>query len=61
MATIKQVQVEAHMGERFKIEARSTTHALCDQPKTGGGEDAGPTRSNTCSSRWRDVSPRSGG
>ena len=44
MATIKQVQVEAHMGERFKIESKIRDHTLyVDQPKTGGGEDAGPT------------------
>lgn len=44
MATIKQVQVEAHLGDRFKIESRIGNHTLVvDQPKTGGGEDAGPT------------------
>ncbi len=44
MATVKQVRVEAHMGERFKIESKIGNHALVvDQPKTGGGEDAGPT------------------
>ena len=44
MATIKQVQVEAHMGELFKIESKIHDHTLyVDQPKTGGGEDAGPT------------------
>lgn len=44
MATIKQVQVEAHLGERFKIESRIHDHVVyVDQPKAGGGEDAGPT------------------
>jgi len=44
MATVKKVQVEAHLGERFKIESTIGNHTLVvDQPKTGGGEDAGPT------------------
>lgn len=44
MATVKHVAVEAHLGERFKIESRIGNHTLfVDQPKTGGGEDAGPT------------------
>jgi len=44
MATIKHVAVEAHMGERFRIESKIGDHTLyVDQPKTGGGEDAGPT------------------
>jgi uncharacterized OsmC-like protein len=44
MATVKKVQVEAHLGERFKIESKIGNHTLVvDQPKTGGGEDAGPT------------------
>jgi uncharacterized OsmC-like protein len=44
VATIKQVRVEAHMGERFKIESTIGNHTVfVDQPKTGGGEDAGPT------------------
>jgi uncharacterized OsmC-like protein len=44
MATVKKVQVEAHLGERFKIESKIGNHTLIvDQPKTGGGEDAGPT------------------
>lgn len=44
MATVKKVQVEAHLGERFKIESTIGSHTLIvDQPKTGGGEDAGPT------------------
>jgi uncharacterized OsmC-like protein len=44
MATVKHVAVEAHLGERFKIESRIGNHTLfVDQPKTGGGEDSGPT------------------
>jgi len=44
VATVKHVAVEAHMGERFKIESTIGSHTLIvDQPKTGGGEDAGPT------------------
>jgi len=44
VATIKHVAVEAHLGERFKIESKIGDHTLyVDQPKTGGGEDAGPT------------------
>lgn len=44
MATVKRVHVEAHLGERFKIESTIGNHTLVvDQPKTGGGEDAGPT------------------
>jgi len=44
MATVKKVQVEAHLGERFKIESTIGNHTLVvDQPKTGGGGDAGPT------------------
>ena len=43
MATIKHMRVEAHMGERFKIESKIGNHTVVvDQPKTGGGEDAGP-------------------
>ena len=42
MATVKHVAVEAHLGERFKIESTIGSHTLIvDQPKTGGGEDAG--------------------
>jgi uncharacterized OsmC-like protein len=44
VATIKQVRVEAHLGERFKIESKIGNHTLIvDQPKMGGGDDAGPT------------------
>ncbi len=44
MAAVKHVTVEAHLGERFKIDSTIGNHALVvDQPKTGGGDDAGPT------------------
>ncbi len=44
MATVKHVTVDAHLGERFKIESKIGNHTLVvDQPKTGGGDDAGPT------------------
>jgi putative redox protein len=44
VATVKHVAVEAHLGERFKIESTIGSHALIvDQPTTAGGEDAGPT------------------
>jgi len=44
VATVKHVAVEAHLGERFRLESRIGNHTLyVDQPKTGGGEDAGPT------------------
>jgi len=44
VASVKHVTVEAHLGERFKIESTIGSHALIvDQPKTAGGEDAGPT------------------
>jgi putative redox protein len=44
VAAVKPVQVEARLGERFKIESQIRDHRLyVDQPKTGGGEDAGPT------------------
>ena len=44
MATIKHVVVEARMGERFKIESTIGNHTVVvDQPKSGGGDDAGPT------------------
>lgn len=43
MATIKNVRVDARSLEGFKIEttARQFT-AVIDQPKAGGGNDAGP-------------------
>jgi len=44
VATVKRVRVDAHMGERFRIESTIGNHPLIvDQPKTAGGEDAGPT------------------
>ena len=44
MATFKTVQVEAKLGEKFKLESRIRKHLLyVDQPPAGGGEDAGPT------------------
>jgi uncharacterized OsmC-like protein len=44
MAAVKHVVVEARMGERFKIESTIGNHTvIVDQPKTAGGEDAGPT------------------
>ena len=44
MATVKHVRVDAHMGERFRIESTIGNHPLIvDQPKTAGGDDAGPT------------------
>jgi len=44
MATLKQVQVEAALGPRFKIESRIREHTLfVDQPANAGGENAGPT------------------
>jgi uncharacterized OsmC-like protein len=44
MATFKTVQVEARLGDKFKVESRIRKHLLyVDQPPAGGGEDAGPT------------------
>lgn len=44
MATMKTVQVEATLQEKFKIETRIRNHvAYIDQPVAGGGTDAGPT------------------
>lgn len=44
MAAIKHVTVVARMGERFKIESTIGSHTvIVDQPKTSGGDDAGPT------------------
>ena len=44
MATLKQVEVVAQLGERFTIESKIRGHVLyVDQPKAAGGEDAGPT------------------
>jgi uncharacterized OsmC-like protein len=44
MATVKQVQIEAALGPKFKIESRIREHTLfIDQPANAGGENAGPT------------------
>jgi putative redox protein len=44
MATMKKVQIEAKMGPAFTIESTIRDHRVyVDQPKTGGGEDKGPT------------------
>jgi uncharacterized OsmC-like protein len=44
VANVKRVRVDAHMGERFRIESTIGNHALVvDQPKAAGGEDTGPT------------------
>jgi uncharacterized OsmC-like protein len=44
MATVKQTQVEAKLGPKFKIESQIREHKLyVDQPANAGGENAGPT------------------
>ncbi len=44
MATMKKVQIEARMGERFRVEAKVHNHLIVvDQPQAGGGDDGGPT------------------
>jgi uncharacterized OsmC-like protein len=44
MPTMKQVDVEATLGERFTIESQIRGHKLfVDQPTAAGGQDAGPT------------------
>jgi uncharacterized OsmC-like protein len=44
MATEKTVQINATMGETFKIESKIRDHVVyVDQPKPAGGTDAGPT------------------
>lgn len=44
MTTLKKVSIEAKQIDGFKIETRTGTHvALVDQPKSGGGTDAGPS------------------
>jgi len=44
MATVKQTQVEAILGPKFKLESQIREHKLCvDQPTNAGGENAGPT------------------
>ena len=44
MPTMKKVEVEAKLGERFTIESQIRGHKLfVDQPATAGGQDFGPT------------------
>jgi putative redox protein len=41
---MKTVGVEAKLGEKFKIEVKAGDHVMyIDQPKAGGGTDAGAT------------------
>ena len=44
MANVKQVQIVATLGAGMRIESRVRDHlVVVDQPKAGGGTDAGPT------------------
>jgi uncharacterized OsmC-like protein len=44
MAKMKTISVEAKLDEKFKIEVKAGEHLLVvDQPKAGGGTDAGAT------------------
>lgn len=44
MAKMKTISVEAKLDEKFKIEVKAGDHLLVvDQPKAGGGTDAGAT------------------
>jgi uncharacterized OsmC-like protein len=44
MAKMKTIGVEAKLDEKFKIEVKAGEHVMIvDQPKAGGGTDAGPT------------------
>jgi len=44
MAKMKTVSVEAKLDEKFKIDVKAGGHVMVvDQPKAGGGADAGPT------------------
>jgi putative redox protein len=44
MAKMKTISVEAKLDEKFKIEVKAGEHLLVvDQPKAGGGADAGAT------------------
>jgi uncharacterized OsmC-like protein len=44
MATMKTVEVQATLGERFTIESQIRGHKLyVDQPAAAGGQDYGPT------------------
>ena len=41
---LKKVEIVASMGSGMKITSRVRDHqVICDQPKAGGGTDAGPT------------------
>jgi len=43
MAKMKTVSVEAKLSEKFNIEVKAGNHTVyVDQPKAGGGDDAGP-------------------
>lgn len=44
MAKMKTISVEAKLDEKFKIEVKAGEHLIVvDQPKAGGGTDAGPS------------------
>ncbi|MFH1079955.1 MAG: OsmC family protein [Pseudomonadota bacterium] len=44
MAKMKTISVEAKLDEKFKIEVKAGEHIMVvDQPKAGGGMDAGPS------------------
>jgi putative redox protein len=44
MAKMKTISVEAKLDEKFKIEVKAGEHLMVvDQPKAGGGMDAGAT------------------
>jgi uncharacterized OsmC-like protein len=44
MARMKTVSVEAKLDEKFKIDVKAGAHVMVvDQPRAGGGADAGPT------------------
>lgn len=44
MATIKNVQVEAKLIEKFRIEGNMRHHTVyVDQPEAGGGDNSAPT------------------
>jgi putative redox protein len=44
VATMKTVEVESTLGERFTIESHIRGHKMfVDQPVAAGGQDAGPT------------------
>jgi len=44
MAKMKTISIEAKLDEKFKIEVKAGEHLMVvDQPKAGGGTDAGAT------------------